>query len=114
MSAVSATKQISRPPPRIAELWRTSFRRPASVWFFTVYPRGRAESKRSRTRDRPDNSSSRPFTQPSSLVFDPRIYIHIQHIDDQIDQHVAGGGEQNSALDHRIIPPQHGINDQTP
>jgi hypothetical protein len=40
---------MSRPPPRMEELWKISFRRPVRVLFFTVRPKIRAELRGLRT-----------------------------------------------------------------
>src|SRR5438093_11516849 len=45
---------------------------------------------------------------------DPGIQEGIRHVDQEVDQDVGRRGDENHALDERIVPGEHGLDDQPP
>src|SRR5712692_6246245 len=74
-----ATMRTRTNPPTIRVGWRTSTRRARA----TTFSRG--------------------------LIPDARIQEDIEHVDDEVHQHVDAGDEQEHALDHGIVAADDGV-----
>src|SRR5690606_28269668 len=58
------------------------------------------------TKHREATEVRRQVAELLSSVADPRIEERVGNVNDQVDQHVYGAGEQDHGLDHGIVPRQ--------